>query len=101
MRVKVFDGTGEKFLGYGEYVGKATVYAIVMPDGSLRSMHNAEEEPPEDQVPEGAVVKRIGNNPKIVMDNGQVHYGCQVWWEPLKEVVQVTEPDYDPWASEN
>lgn len=101
MRVKVFDGTGERYLGQGDYLGTTTVYVIVMPDGSLRSMKNAEEPPPESEVPEGAIVKKIQNNPKIQMDNGDVKYGCQVWWEPLKQVVEVTgegEPDYDPWA---
>ena len=99
MRVKVHDGTGEHFIGYGEYVGEVDVYVVVMPDGSLRSLGNAEKMPPDDMIPEGSIVKKIRKNPKIQMDDGSVRYGCQVWWEPLAEVVEVTdESTYDPWA---
>lgn len=103
MRVKVYDGTGQHFLGYGDLVGQADVHVIVMPNGSLQSLQNAEQEPTEDLVPEGGIVKKIKNNPKIQMDDGSVKYGCQVWWEALKETVQVVDNDgYDPWAvSEN
>jgi len=32
----------------------------------------------------GAVVKKSPANPKIVLDSGQVVYGCQVWWSQLE-----------------
>ena len=83
QRVRVWNGDQSKYLGEGEYVGEATIYAIEMPDGSLRSNSNAEIEP--DDVPEGGVVRSVPNNPKIVLDNGQTVYGCQVWWEPVEE----------------
>jgi hypothetical protein len=55
------------------------VYAIEMPDGSIRSCANAEQEPTLDMVPEGATVKKLPRNPKIVLDSGRTVYGCQVW----------------------
>ncbi len=83
MRVKVMDGMGVDLLGYGSLVGHADVYAIKMPDGSLRSLENAEEAPPEEFVRDsGGELVRIESNPKIVLDDGRVLYGCQVWWEP-------------------
>lgn len=82
-RVRVHDGSGEKLLGEGTYVGDVAVYFIHMPDGSLRSLSNAEEEPPPEMVPEGAEVISSTDNPKIVLDNGRTVYGCQVWWEPI------------------
>ena len=56
---------------------------MVMPDGNLQSLHNAEEEPPPDMVPEGAEVHCTEDNPKIRLDSGRVVYGCQVYWEPI------------------
>jgi len=47
MRVKVRDGSGVNLLGYGNLVGEVRTYAIQMPDGSLKSLENAEEAPPE------------------------------------------------------
>lgn len=83
QRVRVWNGDQSEFLGEGDYVGNVAIYAIQMPDGSLRSNTNAEVEP--DEVPEGGVVRRMNNNPKIVLDNGQTVYGCQVWWEPIED----------------
>jgi hypothetical protein len=84
MRVRVYDDSGENYLGEGVYTGNVAVYFIVMPDGSLRSCSNAEEEPTPDMIPPGAEVHKSDDNPKIVLDNGRVVYGCQVWWEPIK-----------------
>lgn len=85
MRVRVHDGNGEKLLGEGTYEGNVKVYIMVMPDGSLQSLQNAELEPPTDEVPEGAEVVCTDDNPKIRLDSGQVVYGCQVWWEAIEE----------------
>ena len=79
MNVK--DGSGEVDLGEGTYVGNVSVFIIAMPDGGLRSLENAEERPPDDMVPEGAEVIESPDNPKIILDSGEVKYGCQVWWE--------------------
>ena len=81
-RVRVWNGDRSEFLGEGNYVSDVTVYFIQMPDGSLQSGTNAELEPEDEDVPEGGVVRKVGNNPKIIMDSGEVVYGCQVWWEP-------------------
>lgn len=99
MRVKVWNGDQSQFLGFGDYVGKVTVYACHMPDGSLRSSSNAEEPIPEDQIPEGGFQTELPDNPKIILDDGRVVYGCQVWWEAVSEMVTVEEEDgYDPWS---
>lgn len=83
-RVEVFDGDGSEFLGYGEYVGNVSVYVIVMPDGSIKSLKNAEQKPSDEEVTNlGGELLEVENNPKIVLDNGRVVYGCQVWWQPV------------------
>lgn len=98
MRVKVYNGDKSRLLGFGNYTDNVPVYVMVMPDGSLRSLGNAEQKP--DELPEGAMLKKIPNNPKIVMDDGSVKYGCQVWWERVVEDVVLTETSgYDPWAT--
>lgn len=80
MRVEVWSGDGVTRLGLGNYTEDVTTYAMRMPDGSLRSLCNAEIKPEAEIVPEGAEVIEIEGNPKIVLDNGNVVYGCQVWW---------------------
>ena len=86
MRVKVYDGSGENFLGFGNLVGKADVYLINMPDGSIKSLDNAEECPSEEFIKETeGELEKVSNNPKIILDNGKVVYGCQVWWGPVPD----------------
>lgn len=84
-RVRVWNGDRSEYLGEGKFVGNVTVYIIQMEDGSLRSNGNAEIEPEPQDVPEGGIVRKAGNNPKIILDNGDTVYGCQVWWEPVEE----------------
>ena len=85
IRVRVHDGSGDVLLGEGTYEGNVKVYFMVMPDGSLQSLENAELEPPAEQIPAGAEVVCTDDNPKIRLDSGQVVYGCQVWWEAIEE----------------
>lgn len=80
-RVKVWNGDQSEFLGEGNYVDDVKVYFIRLEDGSIQSNHNAEIEPEPHQIPDGADVIKAGKNPKIVLDNGDTVYGCQVWWE--------------------
>lgn len=81
MKVQVFAGAGEDFLGFGNLVGTVTVYAIAKPDGSIVSFQNAEERPSEEAIAEhGGKLITIEDNPKIILDDGCVVYGCQVWW---------------------
>lgn len=82
-RVRVKDGAGEKFIGEGTYVGRVTVYVVRTPDGRLLS--NKIAETPPSAVPEESIF-RIPRNPKIQLDNGEIVYGCQVWWEPIGNV---------------
>lgn len=81
MKVQVFDGSGDDFLGFGDLVGNVTVYVIAKPDGSIVSLPNAEERPSDEVIAEheGELIA-IEDNPKIVLDDGRVVYGCQVFW---------------------
>lgn len=84
MRVVVTDGFQKNLLGEGTYEGRVKVYCFIMPDGSLESLENAEEEPPPEMVPEGAEVYCTEDNPKIRLDSGKVVYGCQCYWRPIE-----------------
>jgi len=84
-RVRVWNGDQTQYLGEGKYVGEADVYFIRRPDGSILSNHNAEIEPDPSEVPDDCVVVSSTGNPKIVLDNGDTVYGCQVWWEPVED----------------
>lgn len=71
----------------GQFVGVATVYVIEMPDGSFVSNTLAKVRPTNEEVAQsGGVLKEIKDNPEIVLDTGEVVYGCQVWWEPVPEL---------------
>jgi hypothetical protein len=94
MRVQVWDGDQTTYLGEGTYEGETTVYVMYDPRVSadnlqMGSMPNAEERPPEEAIPEGWTVYAIENNPKIKLDDGQMVYGCQVWWQPQERRSEV------------
>jgi hypothetical protein len=87
QRVVVFDGKGENLVGLGRYVGEARVYIAVRGTRTnpiLRTGKNAEIPPilKADEV-DCQIISQM--NPKIVLDDGEVVYGCQVWWEPVEE----------------
>lgn len=85
-RVQVFSGDGEQFLGYGMFMGVVTTYSVRLHDGSLWSQPNAEEPPTEDElVAIGGELVEDPENPKIQLDNGQIVYGCQVYWQECAE----------------
>ena len=87
-RVDVWAGDGKTHLGNGELVGKVDVWYFIMPDLSLMSLGNCEQRPPDDMVTEmeagGAALYKSEGNPKIVLDDGTIKYGCQVWWKPMQ-----------------
>ncbi len=81
MRVLVWSGDGQTFIGEGTYLGDVTAYFIQMPDGCLLSELDAEK-PPE-EVPDGGRVVCARDMPKIRLDQDKsVVYGCQVYWKP-------------------
>lgn len=84
QRVRVMDGSAEQTIGEGTCVGNVTTYVIRNKDGSISSLPNAEEKPEHSAIPKGCFVHELEDNPKIVMDDGKVVYGCQVWWEPIQ-----------------
>jgi len=98
MRVDVWDGAGKESLGSGTYVGDVPLYYFAISDGSIRSMKNAEEKPPDELIAqmeaEGAALTVSPCNPKIELDSGGVVYGCQVWWQrkKLEEAANDTNP---------
>ncbi len=83
MRVKVMSGDGKTELGEGNMVGCVPVYFFRFPDGSLGSKKNAEKKP---SIFTKIWYRIIGlqivatDNPKIILDSGDVVYGCQTYW---------------------
>lgn len=94
-RVKVFDGDGTTYLGEGVYEGDFEAWAIVVFDQAgnprLLSTPMAEKPTAEVMLDNGLQdgvncrVQRLPQNPRILLDDGTVKWGCQVWWEPAKE----------------
>ena len=58
------------FLGYGEYVGDEVPPADTADPESFQQLLH-----------ENSIA-----NPKIVLDNGNVVWGCQCWWGPEEKV---------------
>jgi hypothetical protein len=81
-RVEVRDGTGANVLGLGTLVDHVMVYVKPGEKGdlSLQSLRFAEQ-PFDGALP-------MGENPKILMDDGTFRYGCQVWWQPVQEATR-------------
>ena len=75
LRVEVYDGSGDRLMGYGTVVDFVTVYVRRISGGAgIHSLRCAETEFPGAQA--------VPENPKILMDDGTVRYGCQVWFRP-------------------
>lgn len=93
MRVDVWNGDQSEYLGKGILVGHVAVYFMVnaseFPPTQIKTMHNPELEPPAHLVPDGWKVIKRDDNPKIILDNGETVYGCQVWWGPEKPQVPI------------
>ena len=85
MRVRVWDGRGEKDLGPGWLIGNTTVYAFRHSSGHLVTQTDPTQEPPNELVikmeAEGYRLDQLDANPVIELDSGQTVYGSQVWWE--------------------
>lgn len=81
QRVDVWNGDQSQYLGKGTYVGNVTVYCWMAGLG-IQSLQNAEEKPTYIADKD---IKTLHDNPKIIMDNGDVRYGCQVWWKEAKK----------------
>ena len=89
LRVRVISGNGKEDLGLGYMVGWVNVYFWRSPGGSLlSSSENAEGKPSDELVKEmydaGADLQEM-HNPKIVLDNGKIIYGCQCYWRKVEE----------------
>lgn len=52
-------------------------------------IYQGEEIPPKGVTIFGIDLNSIGRkNPKIVLDSGDIVWGCQCWWGPEKEIKQ-------------
>lgn len=90
LRVKAVSGDGKTELGLGTYTGDVHVYIFETEDGIV-SLDNAEQEPSQEIIDyivstTGATPLEMYDNPRIILDNGKVVYGCQVWWQPVGEI---------------
>lgn len=92
-KVKVWSGDQSEYWGEGTYVGDVPVFFVATPDGSIRSLADAEVRPSDEVIAQmGGELIEVGDNPKIVLDNEvpsdpgrKVVYGCQCWWEPTDQ----------------
>jgi len=81
------DNKQVEFLGYGELIGYET------PDENARGV--------------APIVRALGQlNPKILLDNGKIVWGCECWWDKesivkkdieqfIKEGFVITEVDIE------
>ncbi|MEI8270465.1 MAG: hypothetical protein WCG45_03785 [bacterium] len=79
-RVRVWNGDQSEYYGEGTINGEVEVYFCKMPDGEILSESNPEV--PMKNIPEGGKLVKL-MNPKIILDDGKVVYGCQTWWEEI------------------
>jgi hypothetical protein len=88
IRVRVVSGDMNKPLGLGNLVGYPPVFLFRGPRGNLLSNKACEEKPSSELIQEmeeaGAEFVRLPANPKIELDNGDVVYGCQVYWSRVE-----------------
>lgn len=112
-RVDVWAGDEQTCLGQGTYVENVTVYAVRSNANSPRrgdshivTFPNPQVRPTEEQIAsvEDPEILELHDNPKIVLDDGTVVYGCQVWWKrapDLRELnalfVEVAAKMYMTW----
>ena len=81
-RVMVYDGAGKGDGRPGRYAGNVTLYAIVAEDGSLLSNKLSETKPDAELVASvNGELLELPENPKLILDSGEVVYGYQVWWK--------------------
>ena len=97
MRVLVLSGDRKTYLGKGDHVGDVTTWFWTLRgDGLLMRLAECEQEPSVEIKAKmdaiGYELLLINNNPKIVLDGGEVVYGCQVWWTPVEEQSQNDDP---------
>lgn len=95
QRVTVYDGDGTTYLGEGEYQGDFEAWALLAftqtGEITLLSTPTAEKPTEDFMLDHGLVdgkncfLKKLPENPKILMDDGSIKWGCQVWWEPANK----------------
>lgn len=50
-------------------------------------VYQGDEVPPKDTGGMGSMLHEVGcSNPKLIMDDGQVTWGCECWWGPEEQV---------------
>ena len=88
LRVKVWDGRHEKYLGLGWFVGRKAVYTFWHPGRrTISTLSDPTQEPTDDEIAlmesDGFQLERLDDNPVIELDSGETVYGSQVWWDLL------------------
>jgi hypothetical protein len=85
VRIRVL-GVDKSELGLGYWTENVTTHAVWDPKARvLMSRLDPTIPMADDEVPEGAERITVPDDPKLVMDSGEVFYGCQVWWEVVKD----------------
>lgn len=79
-RVRVWNGDQSEYMGEGTLNGEVDVHFCKMPEGEILSEKNPEK--PMKNIPEGGKLVKI-KSPKIILDDGNIVYGCQTWWEKI------------------
>lgn len=84
-RVKVLNGDQTAYVGEGEHVANVSVYIFVKRDEMhIETVGNPEEMPTEETVrmmrSKDMVMEHVPANPKMLLDDGRIIYGCQCWW---------------------
>lgn len=73
------------FLGEGMHAGTATVYLFRTDGDHLFFVGNPSKMPADYLIEEvrrmGGELEIVEDNPRILLDSGDIVYGCQVWWE--------------------
>ncbi len=96
MRVKVWDGFGREYIGEGELIGRVNTYTFAMTDHGLFTWKDPEVLPPieviNEMLEQGASLRKLKDNPKILMDDGKILYGSQCWWRKDEPTEQKENP---------
>lgn len=89
-RVEVTSGDWSCVLGHGRLLGYTDVWVFQSRQTDRLALREITEYEPSEAVvrdweSRGARLAHVPSNPKIMLDSGEVVYGCQVWWRLLDE----------------
>jgi hypothetical protein len=86
VNVTFKDDEGTTFIRSGMYIEDVEIFFAIMPNGDIETLRKPEIPLLTDvQKRAGARIETAGLQPKLVMENAEVFYGCQVKWEEAKD----------------